>query len=113
MTVAQLKRREPTRAANDAEPNPLEAAYRAAASIHFPNMDALTMTVRVRLMAQRDRAGAALHRCCPEAINTLAEANRLAALAALSGSPTKTLAFISSAVDSLIFAAEQLHRGQT
>jgi len=94
------------------EPIKLEAAYRAAASMHYPNMDALTMTVRVRLMAQRDRAAAALHRCCPEAMNTLAEANRLAALAALSGAPTRTLAFVSSAVDSLIFAAEQLHRGQ-
>jgi hypothetical protein len=112
MTVAQFKRIERVPPANDPEPNPLEAAYRAAASIHFPNMDAFTMVTRVRLMAQRDRAGAALSRCCPEAINTLVEANRLAALAALSGAPTRTLAFVSSAVDSLIFAAEQLHRGQ-
>lgn len=112
MIVAQRRDKPNPLPANDAGPNKIEAAYRAAASIHFPNMDEVTMAVRVRLMAQRDRAGAALNRCCPEAINSLAEANRLAALAALSGAPTRTLAFVSSAVDSLIFAAEQLHRGQ-
>lgn len=95
-----------------AQPSPTEASYRASATVHYPNSDELTMAVRVKLMAQRDRAGAAIGRCCPEAVNTLVEANRLAALAALSCAPTRTLAFTLSAVDSLIFAAQQLQRGQ-
>ncbi len=98
--------------ANDVGLSAQEAGYRATASVHYPNMDELTMTVRVNLMAQRDRASAALNRCCPEAANTLVEANRLASLAALSTAPTRTLAFTLSAVESLIFAAQQLQRGQ-
>lgn len=117
MTAARIRERPYLQAvrsgpADNAEPNAIEASYRASASMHYPNSDELTMAVRVKLMAQRDRASAAINRCCPEAINTLAEANRLAALAALSGAPTRTLAFTLSAVDSLIFAAQQLQRGQ-
>ena len=97
--------------ANDVAPEiDLEAAYRRAVSVHYPNTDDLTMTVRVGLMAQRDRASAALNRCCPEAVNALAEANRLASLAALSAAPTRTLAFTLTAIESLIFAAQQLQR---
>ena len=98
-------------AANDIElqPDP-EAAYRASVSMHYPNSDDLTMAVRVKLMALRDRAALALNRCCPEAAPTLAEASRIATLAALSTAPTRSLACVAVAVESLIFSAQMLQR---
>lgn len=89
----------------------LDQAYRAQISIHHPNSDELAMQIRVDLMALRDRASMALNRCCEEAAPALAEAARLAGVAALSNQPTRTLAFVRGAVDSLIFAATMLERG--
>lgn len=90
----------------------LDEAYRASISVHFPNTDPMTMAVRVELMALRDRASAGLRRCGDESAPMLAEAVRLASLAALSGSPIKTLAFTRVAVESLIFAADMMRRAQ-
>ncbi len=88
----------------------LDAAYRATVSVHYPNSDALALSLRSELMALRDRTSAALRRCCPEAEPTLIEANRLASLSALADVPTRTLAFTKVAVESLLFGAQMLQR---
>lgn len=88
----------------------LNAAYRATVSVHFPNSDELSLSLRSELMALRDRTSAALRRCRAEAEPTLMEANRLASLTALADVPTRTLAFTKLAVDSLLFSAQMLQR---
>jgi hypothetical protein len=90
----------------------LADAYRRTVSVHYPNTDPLTMSVRVEIMALRDRASAALRRCGPEAEAILAEAARIATLAALSGADTRQLSFIRVAVESLIFSADMMRRSQ-
>ncbi len=91
----------------------LADAYRRSISIHYPNSDPLTMSMRVEIMALRDRASAALRRCGPEAEAILAEAARIATLAALSGADTRQLGFIRVAIESLIFSADMMRRSQT
>jgi hypothetical protein len=88
----------------------LDAAYRAAVSIHYPNCDPLSMATRVEIMGLRDRAAAALRRCNPEAESILAEAARIATLTALSSADAQSLAFSRVAIESLIFSADMMRR---
>lgn len=94
-----------------APPPALDAAYRASVSIHFPNSDPLSLSLRVELMALRDRTALALRRCCPDAEPSLREALRLATVNALSNNDARTLGFTRVAIDNLIFAAQMLQRG--
>ncbi len=88
----------------------LADAYRASISVHYPNSDELSIEHRVQIMALRDRACAALRRCGPEASTILAEAARIATLAALADLSARQLGFTRVAVESLIFSADMMRR---
>ena len=105
MTAAVRTNVVPLRAVPD-----MEAAYRSAISIHYPNCDPLSMATRVEIMGLRDRVSAALRRANPEAQSILAEAARIATLAALSSADAQTLAFTRVAIESLIFSADMMRR---
>ncbi|WP_380778043.1 hypothetical protein [Sphingomonas sp. R86520] len=105
MTAAARTNVVPLRAVPD-----MDAAYRAAVSIHYPNCDPLSMATRVEIMGLRDRASAALRRANPEAQFILAEAARIATLASLSSADPQSLAFTRVAIESLIFSADMMRR---
>jgi len=110
--VSALRKAEPATAKIiPIRPEPaLAAAYRAAISVHFPNLDAFTMSLRVEIMGIRDRATLALNRCCPEAEPILGETARLATLAALANISARRLAYTRAALESMMNAAQMMQR---
>jgi len=89
----------------------IEAAYRASITTHYPNVDPLSLAVRVELMQHRDKLSAALRVCCDDAFGVLSEALRLSSNYALSGASTKQLMHVNAAVCTMIEAARGLERG--
>jgi hypothetical protein len=92
------------------QPDELDAAYRATASLHYPNSDEMTLAIRVEIMRLRDQAAAGLRVCGESSAPILAEITRIGGIAALAGAPTRSLAFVRIALESMMFSARLLER---
>lgn len=88
----------------------LEAAHRAAISIHCPNEDELDMANRVAIAAIRDQASAGLRRCSGETAGILAEVSRLATAAVYAPMPPGKLHMTRFALASVLESARHLER---
>lgn len=95
----------PLRAAPDAT-----AAYRAAVIDQCGPVDEGEIAVRSELCRVRDRASAALSRCCEDAEPALQEAHRLAGLTAFATLPPAVLALTLMAADGMIQAANLIQK---
>ncbi len=89
----------------------LDRGYRASITVHYPNVDPMTLAVRVELLRQRDQMAAARRVCCDESYPALSEGLRLATSYALDSSPLRTLLFVHYAIDGLLGAARMIERG--
>lgn len=96
-----------TEAADD-----VERGYRAAVSIHYPNIDATSMELRCRIMRMRDSAAGARQRCVGTAEPMLAEVARVGALAALANLSKQKLWHVEVSMAAMIEAARMMQRGK-
>lgn len=99
MTAASAKR----------HPDPV-APYRSAIVAQCGTLDPGEMAVRAELCRVRDRASAALSRCCEDAEPALQEALRLAGLTAFATLPPAVLALTLMAADGMIQAANLIQK---
>jgi len=87
---------------------PEERAHRAAISIHCPNDG--KMELRVKVAELRDRAGAAMSRCCDEAYPYLLQISRQASVVVYAPISAKRMMFTIIALNAAIDAANAMER---